>query len=109
MTDYAPGEIADPRDEVTAALCDLIPSAFTGGVIDRATLLDALGLLNEEPAPAVSFSLPSIGLARSEARAATAVTLVPDVDGSPDGAIDYTNNTDHDSPRIELQLGGESR
>lgn len=100
MTDYAPGETADPSDEVTAALRDLIPSAL---------LLDALGLLDEEPAPVFSFSWPSIGLARSEARAATTVTLVPDVDASPDGAIDYTNNTDDDGLRIELQLGGESR
>jgi len=84
MTDYVPGETADPSDELTAALRDLIPSAFTGGALDRAALLDALGLLDEEPAPAFSFSWPSIGLARSEARAATTATLVPDSDASPD-------------------------
>lgn len=84
MTDYVPGETADLNNELTAALRDLIPSAFIGGVLDRAALLDALGLLDEEQAPAFSFSWPSIGAARAEARAATTATLVPDADASPD-------------------------
>lgn len=82
MTDYVPVETADPRDELMAALRDLVPTAFADGVLDKSALLDALELGDADTAPAFSFSWPSIGLARSEARAATTATLVPDAEAS---------------------------
>lgn len=82
MTDYVPGETADARDELMAALRDLLPTAFADGVLDKSALLAALEIGDADAAPAFSFSWPSIGLARSEARAATTATLVPDAEAS---------------------------
>jgi adenine-specific DNA-methyltransferase len=90
MTDYVPGETADPNDELIAALRDLVPSAFADGALDRAALLGALGLADENQKPAFTFSWPSIDLARSEARAATTATLIPDKNAS----LDWDNARD---------------
>ncbi|MDR6613807.1 site-specific DNA-methyltransferase [Leifsonia sp. 1010] len=83
MTDFVPGETEDARAELLAHLRDLIPAAFAdGGALDREALLDALGLSDDDSAPAFAFSWPSIEMARVEARAATTATLRPDVDAS---------------------------
>ena len=78
MTEHVPGETADTHQELLAQLRDLLPCAFADGVLDREALLNALDLSDSESAPAFDFSWPSIGLARTEARAATTATLVPD-------------------------------
>lgn len=85
MTEYVPGETEDAHAVLLAQLRDLVPTAFSdGGVLDRAALLDALGLDDDDEAPAFSFSWPSIEMARTEARAATTATLVPDETSSLD-------------------------
>ena len=78
MTEYVPGDTTDAQQELLVQLRDLVPSAFLDGELDREALLDALDLTDSQSAPAFTFSWPSIGLARKEARAATTATLVPD-------------------------------
>lgn len=85
MNDFVPGETEDAQAALLAQLRDLIPTAFAdGGVLDRGSLLDALGLDDDNATPAFTFSWPSIEMARTEARAATTATLVPDKPASLD-------------------------
>lgn len=85
MTEFVPGETEDAQAVLLAHLRDLVPTAFAdGGVLDRAALLDALGLDDDDKTPAFTFSWPSIEMARTEARAATTATLAPDKVASVD-------------------------
>jgi len=85
MAEFVPGETEDAQAALLAQLRDLVPTAFAdGGVLDRASLLAALGLEDDDKAPAFTFSWPSIEMARTEARAATTATLVPDEAASVD-------------------------
>ncbi len=79
MNDFVPGETEDAQAGLLAQLRDLIPTAFAdGGILDRGSLLKALGLDDNDETPAFTFSWSSIEMARTEARTATTATLVPD-------------------------------
>lgn len=74
------GETPDGQADLLAQLRDLIPGAFPDGELDQSALLTALGL--EEPSQTFSFTWPGMAQARSEGRAPTTATLVPDPDAS---------------------------
>lgn len=78
---HVPGATPDPRDQLLAKLRDLVPAAFPDLELDPAALLDALDLAAPTK-PAFTFSWPGIERARSDARAATTATLLPDLDAS---------------------------
>ena len=79
-TTQVPGETADGQGELLALLRDLIPGAFPDGALDQGALLTALGL--GEPSQSFSFTWPGMDQARSDGRAPTTATLVPDPDAS---------------------------
>lgn len=83
MTDASQVHAAtlDDRGELLTALRDLVPSAFPDGELDTGQLMAALGLSDQSDA-SFSFTWPGIEQARSDARAATTATLVPDPDAS---------------------------
>lgn len=66
--------------ELLKQLRDLIPGAFPDGELDQGSLLSALGV--GEPAQTFSFTWPGMAQARTEARAPTTATLVPDQQAS---------------------------
>lgn len=76
-----PAATADARNELLAALGDLVPAAFPDGDLDVALLLAELGESYEHDAT-FSFTWPGIEQARTDARAATTATLVPDPEAS---------------------------
>lgn len=76
-----PRATPDGRDELLAALADLVPSAFPDGQLDTEALLDALSATDDGGA-SFSFTWPGIEAARADARAATTATLVPDPEAS---------------------------
>ena len=80
-TSQVPAATPDAQDELLAALADLVPSAFPDGVLDAGLLLNALGE-SETTDASFNFTWPGIEQARSDARAATTATLVPDPDAS---------------------------
>lgn len=75
-----PIETDDGQTGLLAQLRDLIPSAFPDGELDQGRLLSALGL--GEAAQTFSFTWPGMAQARSEGRAPTTATLVPDPEAS---------------------------
>lgn len=79
--EQVPGATTDSREELLAALADLVPGAFPDGQLDTAALLDAVSATNDGGA-SFSFTWPGIEAARADARAATTATLVPDPDAS---------------------------
>src|SRR5574337_566431 len=76
-----PSETPDGRGELLNQLRELLPAAFLDGELDRAALLDELGL-GEGAEPPFAFSWPGLEQARQDARAPTTATLVPDVQAS---------------------------
>ena len=74
-------ETSDEHAELLKQLRELLPAAFLDGELDRAALLDALGL-GEETEPAFAFSWPGLEQARQDARTPTTATLIPDVQAS---------------------------
>jgi adenine-specific DNA-methyltransferase len=76
-----PSKTPDGREELLDQLRELLPAAFLDGELDRAALLDSLGL-GEGAEPAFAFSWPGLEQARQDARAPTTATLVPDVQAS---------------------------
>lgn len=83
MTDASQvqGATPDEREELLAALRDLVPSAFPDGDLDAGLLLAAIGD-GDQSGASFSFTWPGIEQARADARAATTATLVPDPDAS---------------------------
>jgi adenine-specific DNA-methyltransferase len=83
MTDVSqvPGATSDEQGDLLDALRDLVPSAFPDGVLDTTQLLAALGH-HEQSDATFSFTWPGIAQARTDARAATTATLVPDPEAS---------------------------
>lgn len=77
---HVPIETRDGQSELLNQLRDLIPGAFPDGELDQGSLLSALGLV--EPAQTFSFTWPGMAQARTEARAPTTATLVPDREAS---------------------------
>lgn len=76
-----PSETSDGHAKLLKQLRELLPAAFLDGELDRAALLDALGL-GEQTEPAFAFSWPGMEQARQDARAPTTATLVPDMQAS---------------------------
>ncbi|MBO1329211.1 site-specific DNA-methyltransferase [Acetobacter suratthaniensis] len=70
----------DGYDHLLSQLRDLLPEAFPDGELDQGQLLVALGLT--ESTETFSFTWPGMGQARTEARAPTTATLIPDIDAS---------------------------
>lgn len=87
-TTQVPGETGDGQSELLAQLRDLIPGAFPDGELDQGALLTALGL--SEPSQSFSFTWPGMDQARSDGRAPTTATLVPD----PDAAVNWAEAGD---------------
>jgi adenine-specific DNA-methyltransferase len=81
MAIFVPDGTSDEFDALLDQLRDIVPDAFLDGELDRAALLDALGL-DEDSKPAFSFMWPGIEQARRDARVPTTVTLKPDDDAS---------------------------
>lgn len=73
---YVPIQTKDGQVGLLAQLRDLIPGAFPDGELDQGRLLAALGL--DDAAQSFSFTWPGMTQARSEGRAPTTATLVPD-------------------------------
>ena len=77
-----PATTGDMDAEVLEELQRLFPGAFPDGELDAGALLRALGVGDADAQPSFSFNWPGLEQARSEARAATTTTLVPDTAAS---------------------------